>query len=212
METKSTYELGDNYSVLMDVAKALESKAESGEDCLATLCELSGEGEWVTDETGRSVYRAALEGADREGITETGVAPVENYIPRGYEIPTRVARRFGLGEKVVCKSAGYFLQGNEMIERPVYRADPENCAEPKVVATTLQEILHKEVEDEEWWRQQVYWKDLEWRHIQMVLDESGGQSERFRLLAKILDHIAEVELMEGTFVPYGNQFADSDFL
>ena len=76
----------------------------------------------------------------------------------------------------------------------------------------LQDILHEEVEDREWWRQEVYWKDLEWRHIQLVLNENGEQSERFRLLAKILDHIAEVELMKGTFVPYGNQFADSDFL
>ena len=99
-----------------------------------------------------------------------------------------------------------------MIERPVYRAAPADCDDRRVLATTLQDILHEEAEDEEWWRQEVYWKDLEWRHIQLVLNESGGQSERFRLLAKILDHIAEVELMEGTFVPYGNQFADSDFL
>lgn len=212
MVTKTTYELGGNCTVLMDVAKALDAKAESGEDCLAILCELSGEGEWVTDGTGRRVYRATLEGADREGITDTGVAPVENYRPGGYEIPTRVARRFGLGEKLVCKSAGYFLQGNEMIERPVYRAAPADCDERKVIATTLQDILHEEVEDKEWWKQEVYWKDLEWRHIQLILDENGGQSERFRLLAKILDHIADVELMEGTFVPYGNQFADSDFL
>ena len=212
MVTKTTYELDDNYVVLMDVAKALDSRAESGEDCLATLCELSGEGEWVTDETGLRVYCAPLEAVDREGITETGIVPVENYTPGGYEIPTRVARRFGLGEKVVCENAGYFLQGNEMIERPVYRAAPADCDEPKVVATTLQNILHEEVEDEQWWVQEVYWKNLEWRHIQLVLDASGGQSERFRLLAKILDHIAEVELMEGTLVPYGNQFADSDFL
>ena len=123
-----------------------------------------------------------------------------------------MARRFGLGEKVVCKNAGYFLQGNDMIERPVYRAASADCGERKVIATTLQEILHEEVENEEWWTQEVYWKELEWRHIQLILDESGGQSERFRLLAKILDHIAEVELMEGIFVPYGNQFADSEFL
>ena len=212
MSTKTTYELGDNYTVLMDVAKALKARAESGEDCLATLCDLSGEGEWVTDETGQRVYRTAPDGADREGLTETGITPVEIYMPGGYEIPTPVARRFGLGEKVVCGNAGYFLQGNEMIERPVYRAAPANCDEREVIATTLQDILHEEVEDEEWWVHEVYWKDLEWRHIQMVLDEGGGQSERFRLLAKILDHIAEVELMEGTFVPYGNQFADSDFL
>ena len=212
METKSTYELGGNYSVLMDVAKALESKAESGEDCLATLCELSGEGEWVTDEMGQRVYRASLKGNDREGMTDTGATPVENYRPGGDEIPTRVARRFGLGERVVCKSAGYLLQGNEMIERPIYKAVPTDRGEERVVATTLQDILHEEVEGGEWWRQEVYWKDLEWRHIQLALNENGGQSERFRLLAKILDHIAEVGLMEGTFVPYGNQFADSDFL
>ena len=212
MVEKATYELGDNFIILTDVAKALDARAESGEDCLATLCELSGEGQWVTDEKGQRVYRAVLEGSDREGVTETGVAPVEDYRPGGNEIPTRVARRFGLGEKIVCKSAGHFLQGNDMIERPVYRAAYADGDNREVVATTLQEILHEEVEDEDWWRQEVYWKDLEWRHIQLVLDENGGQSERFRLLAKILDHIADVEFMEGTFVPYGDRFADSDFL
>ena len=212
MVTETTYELGENYTTLMDVAKALDARAESGEDCLATLCELSGEGEWATDETGHCVYRAPLDGTDREGVTKTGVVPVEYYRPGGSEIPTRVARRFGLGERIVCKSAGHFLQGNDMIERPVYRAAHAGCGTHEVIVTTLQEILHEEVEDEGWWIQEVYWKDLEWRHIQLILDESGGQSERFRLLAKILDHIADVELMEGTFVPYGNQFADSDFL
>ena len=212
MVETTTYELGDNYIMLMDVAKALDARAELGEDCLATLCELSGEGQWVTDEKGQRAYRAVLEESDREGVTETGEAPVEDYRPGGHEIPTRVARRFGLGEKIVCKSAGHFLQGNDMIERPVYRAASADGDKREVVATTLQEILHEEVKAEEWSRQEVYWKDLEWRHIQLVLDENGGQSERFRLLAKILDHIAEVELMEGTFVPYGDQFADSDFL
>ena len=98
MVEKTTYELGDNYLILMDAAKALDARAESGEDCLATLCELSGEGQWVTDETGQRVYRAVLEESDREGVTETGAAPVEDYRPGGHEIPTRVARRFGLGE------------------------------------------------------------------------------------------------------------------
>ena len=88
----------------------------------------------------------------------------------------------------------------------------DRARDMRPVDELLQDILHEEVEDREWWRQEVYWKDLEWRHIQLVLNENGEQSERFRLLAKILDHIAEVELMEGTFVPYGNQFADSDFL
>ena len=79
MVSKTTYELGENYTILMDVAEALDAKDESGEDCLAILCELSGEGEWVTDATGQRVYWATLEGTDREEVTETGVAPVENY-------------------------------------------------------------------------------------------------------------------------------------
>ena len=59
---------------------------------------------------------------------------------------------------------------------------------------------------------EVYWKDLEWRHLQLIVDESGGQSERFRLLARILNHIGETHMMEGTFVPYGHQLGDSDLI
>ena len=34
---------------------------------------------------------------------------MESYKLGGYEIPTRVAHRLGLGEKVVCKNAEYFV-------------------------------------------------------------------------------------------------------
>ena len=32
------------------------------------------------------------------------------------------------------------------------------------------------------------------------------------LLARILHHIGETHLMEGTFVPYGHQLGDSDLI
>lgn len=108
------------------------------------------------------------------------------------------------------QSAGYFLQGDEMIERPVFRLRSDGRGEVNPVPTTLQDILRGEVEDEASWVDEVYWKDLEWRHLQLIVDESGGQSERFRLLARILSHIGETDMMERTFVPYGPRLGDSD--
>ena len=46
----------------------------------------------------------------------------------------------------------------------------------------------------------------------MIVDESGGQSERFRLLTRILNHIGEIHIVEDTFVPYGHQLGDSDLI
>ena len=212
METRKTYESDGQGVTLIDVAKALASKADSSQDCLGVLCELSEEGKWAADGQGRQVYRAAVEAEERERLTETGILPVETYTPGDYVIPTRVARRFGLGEKVVCESAGHLLQGEELIKRKVYTAGPEYSQDGAVVSTTLHDILLAEADDDERASQEVYWKDLEWRHIQMVLDESGGQRDRFLLLSEVLDHIGEVILMEGTYVPYGFQFADSDFI
>ena len=212
MSSRKTYEIGDNYIALLDAAEKLDSKAQSDEDCLGTLCNLSGEGEWESDENGRRIYRAALGEKESLGLTETGAQPVETYAAGDPEIPTRVARHFGLGERVACENAGYLLQGDEMVERPVFRAGSDGRGESTLVATTLQDILREEVEDEASWVDEVYWKDLEWRHLQMIFDGSGGQSERFMLLARILHHIGETHLMEGTFVPYGHQFADSDFI
>ena len=137
---------------------------------------------------------------------------METYAAGDPEVPTRVARHFGLGERFVCENAGYFLQGDEMIERPVFRVGTYGRGEGSLVATTLQDILREEVEDDASWADEVYWKDLEWRHLQLILDENGGQSERFMLLARIVNHIGETHLMEGTFVPYGHQLGDSDLI
>ena len=61
MASRKTYEIGDNYIVLLDAAEKLDSRAESDEDCLGTLCGLSGVGEWGIDKNGRRVYSAALD-------------------------------------------------------------------------------------------------------------------------------------------------------
>ena len=212
MASRKTYKIGDNYIVLLDAAEKLDSRAESDEDCLGALCSLAEVGEWVVDENGRQVYRAVLGENECQGLTETGVQPVETYAAGDPVIPTRVARHFGLGERVACKNAGYFLQGDEMIERPVFRLRSDGSGKMTPVPTTLQDILRGEVEDDASWISEVYWKDLEWRHLQLIVDESGGQSERFRLLARILKHIGETHMMEGTFVPYGHQLGDSDFI
>ncbi len=212
MASGKTYEIGDNYVTLLDAAEKLDSRAESDEDCLGALCGLSEVGEWGFDESGRQVYRASLDENECRGLTETGVQPVESYAAGDPEIPTRVARHFGLGERVVCQNAGYFLQGGEMIERPVYRLRSDGRDKMIPVPTTLQDILRGEVEDDASWMNEVYWKDLEWRHLQLIVDERGGQSERFRLLARILNHIGVTRMMEGTFIPYGHQLADSDFI
>ena len=212
MASRKTYEIGDNYIALLDAAEKLDSRAESDEDCLGALCSLSGVGEWGIDKNGRRVYRAALDENECQGLTETGVQPVETYAAGDPVIPTRVARHFGLGERVACESAGHFLQGDEMIERPVFRLRSDGRGEMTPVATTLQDILRGEVEDEASWMNEVYWKDLEWRHLQLIVDESGGQSERFRLLARILKNIGEAHMMEGMFVPYGHQLGDSDLI
>ena len=212
MDSRRTYEIGDKYIALIDAAEKLASRAESDEDCLGALCSLSGEGEWEIDENGRRVYRAALDENQRQGPTETGAAPLETYVAGDPAIPTRVARHFGLGERVVCENAGYFLQGDEMIVRPVFSVGTDSRGERTLVATNLQDILRGELEDQASWMNEVYWKDLEWRHLQLILDENGGQSVRFRLLARVLNHIGETHLIEGTSVPYGHQLGDSDFI
>ena len=212
METRKTYESDHKGVTLINAAKALASRADSTQDCLGVLCELSGEGEWEADEQGRQVYRAAVNDEERERLTETGTLPVETYMPGDQLIPTRVARQFGLGERVVCESAGHFLQGENLLGRRVYRAGTEFSEDGTVVPTTLHDVLLAEADDDDAASQEVYWKDLEWRHIQMVVDERGGQRDRFLLLSEILDHIGEAILMEGTYVPYGFQFADSDFI
>ena len=58
----------------------------------------------------------------------------------------------------------------------------------------------------------ISWTPLEWRHLQSVVDESGGQACRFELLSSILNHPAQAGMDSETLVPYGHQFADSDFI
>ena len=198
MSARKTYEMDDKYLGLLDAAEQLAAESDSGEDCLGTLCSLSGEGDWATDESGSRVYLARLGEAERDKVTETGVAHVESYAPGDTTIPTRVARKFGLGEVVVCNNAGYCLQGNELIKRPVFKRTINQQGDEVIVPTTLQEILRQEVKDQEWWHSEVYWMNLEWRHIQMVIDANGGQSETYLLLSKILDRLGYIELESGT--------------
>ena len=121
-------------------------------------------------------------------------------------LPTRVVQHFGLGEIVVCSNAGYFLQGDNIIDRKVYRLSPQEPDGSIVTETTLREILQRDGDDD------VYWKPLEWKHLQMVVDSDGGQEERFKLLSEILQRKVDAKLSEMTFIPYGDSFADSDFV
>ena len=57
-----------------------------------------------------------------------------------------------------------------------------------------------------------YWKPFKWSQLQTVVDASGGQSERFKLLAAILRRFGDAKLQSETFIPYGIQFSDSDFI
>ena len=72
--------------------------------------------------------------------------------------------------------------------------------------TTLSQMLQEGGEDD------IYWTPLEWRHLQSVVDESGVQTYRFELLSSILKRLAQAGMDLETFVPYGHQFSDSDFV
>lgn len=200
-----TYPIPDDYSVWYDAADKLNDAADSQQDCLSALCTLSGVGVWGSTDDGQFIYRTPSDD-DVTQLTSTGVIPVESYIPGDNQIPTRVARYFGLGEAVVCRNAGYLLQGDDIIDRKVFRLSPGETDNVTIVETTLQEILEEDGDDD------TYWKHLEWRHLQVVVDSSGGQSERFRLLSKIMLRKADAQMDAETFVPYGDSFADSDFV
>lgn len=205
--TMTTYSLTDSWPELWDLADKLAEAADPGKDCLSVLCSLSEQGKWETQEGGIRTYRTPIKAEERNQRTETGVLPVETYIPGDNSIPTRIARRFGLGEYVVCKSAGYILQGDTIIDRPIHRTRGDDLEDQSIAPTTLSEILREDSDDGD-----VYWKSLEWRHIQAVVDESGGQVSRFELLSAIFRRLAEAMMDSETFIPYGEQFADSDFI
>lgn len=201
---RTTYSMDDQYGVAWDAADRLRTAAAWPQDCLSVLCTLSGVGEWEIAENGRMVYRAPCADAERGERTETGVYPVETYGPGDTVIPTLVAQHFGLGEGAACRNAGYLLQSK--VDRPVYRVQQDETGNPAVNATTLRHILEADGDED------IEWKPLEWRHIQMVVDATGGQQERFQLLADILQTRARAEMDSATFVPYGDEFADSDFI
>ena len=180
--------------------------ADPDKDCLSALCSLSKEGTWETSDDGEPFYSAPVKVDEATQLTETGVLPIESYTAGDNSIPTRVARQLGLGEFVVCKNAGYILQGETILDRAVYKATSENGEGRDFKPTTLSEILQEDSEDD------IYWTPLEWRHLQSVVDESGGQACRFELLSSILKRLAEAGMDSETFVPYGHQFADSDFV
>lgn len=203
---RTTYSMEDQYGEAWDAADKLRAAAAWPQDCLSVLCTLSGVGEWEIAENGRMVYHAPCADTERGQLTETGVYPVETYGPGDTAIPTLVAQHFGLGEVAVCPNAGNFLQGDAIWGRRIYQMRRDESGDSAVVETALPQIM-KEYDGED-----VYWKTLEWRHIQEVVDATGGQQERFLLLAEILQTMAGAEMDSATFVPYGDEFADSDFI
>lgn len=195
---KISYDMEEVWVTTHDAADALAKASDSGQDCLSALCDLSNAGEWKTDESGRRYYCAPVSAAERKRLTPTGIRPVESYRPGDIAIPTKVARAFGLGEFNICANAGYTLQS--LAKQTVYRMTESE--EGELAPTTLDEILRedgaKDTDD-------VFWKTFEWKHLQMVLDSSGGQSERFRILSKVLSGIAYSHIGDA-----GDSFGDSD--
>ena len=114
METRKTYDSHGEGVTLIDVAQALASRADSAQDCLGVLCELSGEGAWAADEEGRRVYRAAMEAEERGCLTETGILPVETYTPGDHLIPTRVARKLGIRGESRLPKCGVLVARREV--------------------------------------------------------------------------------------------------
>ncbi len=200
------YEDGE-WVLLLEVADKLDAAAENRQDCLSTLCTLSRVGSWMVVE-GADVYFAPCDNSDYKRTAGQGSLLVETYTPGDGSIPTRVARRFGLNETNVCKNSGHTLQGDKLIDRPIFQAQHEKSGEEVLCPTTLREIVSQDGDDDE----DDYWKPLKWSRLQTVVDSSGGQTERFKLLAAILRRLGEAKMDSETFIPYGIQFADSDFI
>lgn len=201
-----TYSIPDGYTVWYDAAEKLNDAADSSRDCISALCTLSGIGSWEITNEQEHIYRAPVDDEESAQMTATGVMPVESYAAGDNQIPTLVARHFGLGEVFICRNAGYLLQGDNIIDRKVFRLLSGESGEATISQTTLQEILEEDGDGD------TYWKHLEWRHLQVVVDSVGAQSERFRLLSEIFRRKADAQMDAETFVPYGDQFADSDFV
>ncbi len=197
-----------NWVLLLEAADKLNGAATSEQDCLSFLCTLSEMGNWTVADDGQKIYFAPCSDEDRKHSDERGIEPVETYALGDGAIPAPVARRFGLDELNVCKNAGYILQGKDLIDRPIFQAQQGKSDNSPLYATTLQEILSKDGNENE----DVDWEPLKWSQLQTVVDSDGGQSERFRLLAAILRRLGEAKMDSETFIPYGTQFSDSDFI
>ena len=201
-----TYDMADSWWKTLDAADSLADAPDNDSDAISYLCTLSGVGEWQTAENGQPEYFAPIGGGNAQDLTETGVSPIESYSPGGASIPTLVAQHFGLGEIYVCISSGHYLQGKDLIDRNVHRILDSDSSQPTIVPTTLKDIVADDADE------YTGWEPLRWSHIQQVVDEDGGQTAQFALLAGILRRLAEVQMDSETFVPYGHQFADSDFV
>ena len=188
---------------LYEIADRLAELADSGKDCVGSLCSLSETGAWVATSDGTMEYRCDVEGEAGLGLTDNLKVPVAAYRIGGDAIPTKVARKLWLGEYVVCQNAGGFLQG--IADRPVFEIgdDGEVGQEP----TTLENIFGQGLSSYD-----TYFAPMEWRHLQRVVGPDGSQSTRYQILADILRQIADARMDEGTSIPYGHQFADSDFI
>ena len=191
--------------LLLEVADQLDATADSGQDCLSTLCTLSGAGNWTVID-GQDIYSALCDDEIRQHVAERDGVLIETHTPGDGTIPTRVAMRFGLDETNVCKNAGSTLQGEDFVERPIFQLHQKSPGETTLIPTTLREILSKDRDGDLWWT------PVKWSQIQTIVDASGGQSERFKLVALILRLLGEARMDEVTFIPFGFQFSDTDFI
>ncbi len=197
-----TYDIDDAFVSLSQTREKLAALEESNDDCVGTLCALTDTGEWMTAADETMECRCDTEGEEELGLSDAVDAPVTAYRVGGDAIPTKVARKLGLGEYVVCENTGYLLQG--ISDQPIYviGENGEVCEE-----TTKLNLLVAPSGD----ICDMYYTKLEWRHIQRVVDSDGGQSARYRLVREILNRLIDVYIDSSTFVPYGDQFSDSDF-
>ena len=116
--------------------------------------------------------------------------------------------RFGVDETILCGYSGNILQGDDLIGRPVFEAQRESSGEIVLRATTVRKIVSQDGDPDE----DGYNKPLKWGHLQTIVDSSGTQSERFKLLAAILRRFGDAKMDAETFIPFGIQFSDTDFI
>ena len=201
-----TYSDDDTWVRLSQLTDKLEGLVDSEQDCIASLCELSETGEWIETPDGTMEYRCDVAGEVELGLTDNLKTPISAYRVGGDAIPTKMARKLGLGEFVVCENTGYLLQQG-IADREVFIVgeDGKVSKEP----TTLERMVELERPDEPYGAAFV---ELEWRHIQKIVGADGTQSARYQILADIFTRLVDVAIDASTYIPYGPQFSDSDFI